>query len=604
MKNRSRRLRWLLPLAVLLVLAAAGAWLGWTAKKAETRLTAAKAALPGVRTALLAGDATSATDQLARVRRDAAAADAHTHDPVWAIGAAIPLLGEPLATVRGMTSAVRELTVTGLPALASVSDGMKLTTLHPEPDVIDVQRIAAAAGPLQIAAESLEQQRSRVQALKPTWVARVSSGRQELLTLLDPLAVTSRRAATAARVVPPMLGLDKRRRYFVGFQNPAEARGTGGLLGAFAIVTADRGRVTITALGANTDLPEPTGDLEGLEPEFVQRYGEQGATSLWVNANLSPHFPEVAQAWQAMWQAGTGEKLDGAIAIDPAALAAIVRATGPVEAEGIGRISANQIEPLVLVEQYRLTDKAADRKDLMVGVGRAVVGALLAGRGEPRALLNEIGATAADGHILVASNVADEQSVLVSAKIAGNVSETGQPFAQAVVVNAAGSKLDAYLDSTLDYRVDRCVVDARAVTITASLRNSAPTAGLPEYVTRRADEPSYTTALGQNLVDLRVLITKGAAVRSATLDGKPLPFSPAGQLPPTLPADEAAGFLSAGVQGGRPSYGLELELPPGATRTLVLEVEEPPSVLAPLLPRQPLARPPQVRADVLVCAKV
>jgi hypothetical protein len=193
---------------------------------------------------------------------------------------------------------------------------------------------------------------------------------------------------------------------------------------------------------------------------------------------------------------------------------------------------------------------------------------------------------------------------LQAAGIAGAVSETGQPFAQAIVVNAAGSKLDAYLDSALEYRADKCTVDGRSVTVKVSLRNSAPTSGLPEYVTRRADEPSHPVAPSQNVVDLRVLVTKGASVRAAKLDGKLLPFSPLGQLPATLPEGEAIGFLSPAVQGGRPSYGLELELPPGVTRTLVLELDEPPSVIDPLLPIQPLARTPKVAADVSLCAKV
>ena len=41
--------------------------------------------------------------------------------------------------------------------------------------------------------------------------------------------------------LPSFLGADGPRRYLFGASNPAELRGTGGLIGAYAILTMDRG---------------------------------------------------------------------------------------------------------------------------------------------------------------------------------------------------------------------------------------------------------------------------------------------------------------------------------------------------------------------------
>src|SRR2546423_1153941 len=84
--------------------------------------------------------------------------------------------------------------------------------------------LIAAAGPAwDRAAASLAEQRDVVAALAPSWASPVAQARGSLLAELTSLAGTSRDAAQAARVLPPMLGMNGPRRYFVAFQNPAEA---------------------------------------------------------------------------------------------------------------------------------------------------------------------------------------------------------------------------------------------------------------------------------------------------------------------------------------------------------------------------------------------
>ena len=51
-----------------------------------------------------------------------------------------------------------------------------------------------------------------------------------------------------------ILGFKGQQRYLLAFQNSAEARGTGGLIGAYAIVRIDHGRISIEQSGSNIDL--------------------------------------------------------------------------------------------------------------------------------------------------------------------------------------------------------------------------------------------------------------------------------------------------------------------------------------------------------------
>ena len=51
------------------------------------------------------------------------------------------------------------------------------------------------------------------------------------------------------KALPYLAGVEKPQRYLVSFQNTAEARGTGGILGAFAILKIDKGKLTVEQIG-------------------------------------------------------------------------------------------------------------------------------------------------------------------------------------------------------------------------------------------------------------------------------------------------------------------------------------------------------------------
>jgi hypothetical protein len=71
-------------------------------------------------------------------------------------------------------------------------------------------------------------------------------GGAQIVTLDD----TVKSASLAVRILPAMLGKDDPKRYLVAFQNEAEARGTGGLAGAFAIVEANHGKLKFRLIGS------------------------------------------------------------------------------------------------------------------------------------------------------------------------------------------------------------------------------------------------------------------------------------------------------------------------------------------------------------------
>ena len=106
------------------------------------------------------------------------------------------------------------------------------------------------------------------------------------------------------------------------------------------------------------------------------------------------------------------------------------------------------------------------------------------------------------------------------------------------------------------------------------------------YVTTRITGDGIVTSTDA-AVTLDVYASRGATLRTATLNGRPL----ATRRP----------LLSRFVEGGLPAWSLSMELPREEPQTLVLDLTEPVLRGAPQVPVQPLARPLDVAILAPTC---
>ena len=77
----------------------------------------------------------------------------------------------------------------------------------------------------------------------------VAPARREAEAELSELNDKIHAASLVLQGLPRFLGAEGPRRYFFGAQNPAELRGTGGLIGAYSILTIDDGRFHFSPFG-------------------------------------------------------------------------------------------------------------------------------------------------------------------------------------------------------------------------------------------------------------------------------------------------------------------------------------------------------------------
>ncbi|MEV4330801.1 DUF4012 domain-containing protein [Streptomyces sp. NPDC049597] len=577
-----RRVVYVVGAAVLLCLAGAG-WIAVTALIARSELLAAQRSLdalrhsfsgPAPKAAQTAGAPSSADPEAAMRSAAEHAARAHrlTSGPAWYVAAEVPLLGRPLTTVRGVTHAAHRLTSDVLPPVVTMAAGGKDSRDGFE---AMLSRLDKTAPELERAAQVAADTRDDTHELPSrTWVGAADQARAELVRRLDRIAPAMTDAAVAARVVPPMLGADSQRRYLVVFQNTAEARGTGGLPGAFAVLTVEQGQPRFETFGTDTMLADAEPSID-LGAEYKAQYARMDPVGTWANSNISPHFPHAARIWSAAWYDHSGERVDGVIALDPSGLARLLRATGPARMPDGTELTADNALDLAERDGYARYPDSVQRKQFLLDVARTAATSLMEALGDPQrltALLRGTYDIMAEERLKVWSAREDEQRLLMTRPLSGALPSTPDPFAGVVVNNAAGGKLDYYLDRELRWTPGRCTRDGRLVTARITLTNRAPATGLPAYVTQRGDKPSYPTRPGDNRLLVSYYASEGARLTDLTIDGRPA-------------------MLHSGVERGHPVYTADVELPAQSTRTVTLRLVEPVSHRAPVILRQPLVTP-------------
>lgn len=559
-----------------MLLLAGMAWIAVTGLLARAELMAAQRGLESLRQSFSGTDPKAGADGAGpRAAMDSAAAHAArahrlTTGPAWWLAAHVPFLGAPVSTARGTAHAADRLTHEVLPPVVGIGSDTRagglqtlLSALHGKAPELDRASRAAAETRAQAAALP-----------RDTWLPAADRARDHLVHQLGTVTTAMADVAVASRVLPPMLGGHEPRRYFVVFQNTAEARGTGGLPGAFAVLTVNKGRLRFETFGNNTVLEHVRPSVE-LGAEFRAQYGASDPTGTWANTNLSPHFPYAARIWTATWKKYSGERLDGVAALDPSALALLLRATGPAQLPDGTAVTADNVLDLTERTGYARYQDVAERKAFFLDVARAAAAKLTDAISDPHrlsALLTSVHDVVKQERLKVWSAQSDEQRILETHPLSGALPHGSGPFAGFVVNNAAGGKLDFYLERQLQWIPRHCTREGRSVTVRIRLSNRAPASGLPDYVTLRVDKRSYATRPGDNRLLLSYYASPGAQLTRATVDGR-------------------RAMTASGVERGHPVYTLDMELPAQETRTVTLQLVEPVSDRAPIVLRQPLVSP-------------
>jgi hypothetical protein len=415
-------------------------------------------------------------DVLAPLRRAAAAAaraESRLDGPgTWALRP-VPVLGRHVRALAAMARSAAEASDAGADVLVTAQDLIDERPAAGAPRVAALTRLGSA----------LDRVHTRLAAAPVPagdhLVGPVSTRRDKLAADLADADEGARSASAAVGAVRTLVGGPSR--YLLLMANNAEMRAGSGMFLSAATLTGAEGRLTLGDAQRTADLTldQPV----ALPDELRSLWGFTNPGAEWRNLGMTPRFDVNAEVAARMWQARTGEAVDGVLAVDPVALAAIVDATGPVDVDG-RPLDGDALVDHLLHGQYEAlrgrpaaVDAAqADRREELGTIAAAAVDAVDAGGVDVRALANGLRRAARGRHVLAWASAPATQRGWEAGGVAGTV---GPRSLGVSLINRGGNKLDRFVHPELRISAAPAEHGARRVEVEVALANRVGAGEVP-----------------------------------------------------------------------------------------------------------------------------
>ncbi|MBI3261355.1 DUF4012 domain-containing protein, partial [Candidatus Berkelbacteria bacterium] len=141
-----------------------------------------------------------------------------------------------------------------------------------------------------------------------------------------------RAVSTVAAELPNLLGKPEPRSYLILFQNNAELRPSGGFLGSFATATFSQGRLDKVEVNTNIyKLDKAFAKVSTVTPPRVLAETLHIKSLTLRDSNFALDPPKAADDVAAFYQAETGGRVDGVLAIDTTLVTDLLKVIGPIE---------------------------------------------------------------------------------------------------------------------------------------------------------------------------------------------------------------------------------------------------------------------------------
>ncbi len=395
------------------------------------------------------------------------------------------------------------------------------------------------------------------------------------------------KTASAMNVATPMvkigaalIGAQGTQHWFIATQNLAEARAQGGIIGAYAIVTVNNGKISLSRFGSDVE-------LLGMGPinfsSYPQELRELWGVNLadWRDINASANAPYAGQLVFDGWKQHTGQSLDGVIFVGQGTVAHLAAAGGDINVRG-NALNENNIVDFLTKGIYAKYSDVGTKNAVVTEVMKALFSNLTTKKVDTNAFFASLANEKTGDRLVAWSSHKDVEQSFTEQGVAGVVSTHMGPNALVTVNNAGGNKLEAYAHLTATYDQGKCGAVtfegyyARESQIVVNVTNAAPKSGLPAYVTPRLDQDFGLAPRpkGSNRELISIYGPVGSNDNGFFVNGKSY-------------------FASAGVDRGHPVWVFDIELQPGETKQLKVKFLEPiADQNAELLKGQPTLTPP------------
>ncbi|MBP1135087.1 hypothetical protein JOE31_001319 [Arthrobacter sp. PvP023] len=526
---------WLGATAILMI--SAVLWLGVKANVVKSELEAATKLIPLLKEDV-AGDRPQDAAQTAELlRAHTRAAREAAEDPLWTLVSAVPGVGPNFSAVAEVARSADDVSTLGVGPLVKVFGSLDWDTLLPNSEGTNLEPIQDASPSVTSAAHAVRVSADRLaridtSSLLPQVAEPLLRTREQLQTVTGALDA----AASASKIAPPMLGAEQPRNYLLMIQNNAEARASGGIPGALAVLTLDQGKLSLGVQSSAGDVGVMQHPL-AVDAEQQQIYSVRLGKYM-QDVNLTPDFPTAATSAQGMWEKKTGQRVDGVISVDPVALGYILEATGPIkisnpELDALAsgglptELNGSNVVATLLSDVYSKIESPRLQDAYFAGVAHEIFSALSSGKGDAKGLVDGVTRGASEGRVLIWSSNRDEQSILGKYPLSGSITGPSVAPAQFGVYfnDGTGAKMDYYVKRSVQL-VEECTGDEYGqVKVRITSTNTAPADAattLPEYVTGGG---AFGIPPGTVQTNVIAYGPVQANVETATVDGKKTDFA-------------------------------------------------------------------------------
>jgi hypothetical protein len=536
---------------VLVLLVVAGIVLAVQATRAQDAIDAATDQASRLQRQIVAGDSDGAQAALSGLQASTTTARTNTDGPLWAAAGWVPFIGDSVDAVRTAADSLDDIAQRALPPLVDTSAGLDAQLFQPSKGAFDIEALAQLAAPVTTASEVLSENRARIDAIDTDDL--ISSLRGPVAELKDKIGSAETAADAGSRglrLAPGLLGQDGPRSYLLLFQNNAEARSTGGIPGAYAVLRAKGGRIQVGEQGNVNDIGFFSEPVLELTDDELTTYGTSLGTDL-RDVTLTPDFPRTAALAREMVRQRLGIEVDGVFSVDPVALSYALDGTGPVKVGDDTTLTTDNAVEVLLNEVYsRFADPAA-QDAYFADSARRIFDVVLSGRGDAKRTLAGLTRATKERRILMWSADETEESEFTQTRLGGQLpAASSTPRLGVYVSDATSSKMQYYLRTDTVVEAQQCNDDgAQTLRAAITLRSTAPrdAADLPRYITGNGERsPS-----GSQRLTVRMFAPAGSTIDGTAFDDENIVFG-------------------RGAAGDRPVLLRGIELGPGESTTLTL----------------------------------
>lgn len=478
-------------------------------------------------------------------------------DPLVALLRAMPPSGDQVRGVDHLIACATDLSLAGNHGLILARNYVQIRETGAKADgsqMADLVALMASSRDQVIdISNAIQAARGELDAMPQGLVSQLADARNKVVDGLQRVQPALDSYLRVQDQLPDMLGMSGPRRYLVLAENPAELRPSGGLIGAYGLVTFDKGRITelqfhdVAVLDLKSGLPY-------VEPPAGLKNHLLGTEYSWqlADAGWSPDFATAAQKALELYTLESGDShVDGVIALDAYGIDMLLGVTGPIEVPEYGvTVRAGETTMTTLANTRQSPQPGVNRKAFLSAFGVELVDAMY---GTPTAkwpaLLGALQAATSQRHLMIWSRDDADEAFLGWAGWDGAVRADQGDYVQAVDANVAPASyynLVTHRSLDLQVQIDDAGNAHDSLTLTWDNR-----ANLPEASALRKLPYAGTDGILGNY--LRVLTPDGSTRQSVS----------GGRLVRLTGVEEISS------EAGRNVYGLFLLEPPGLTSVTV-----------------------------------